>query len=542
MRIGRPFHTAGLLLGTFLFALSLTPTLLPRTDVVQGIISGLSFTAGYGLGVFAHWLWRYLELPVPHERNQRILQGIAAGICGLIAVSFLWRAGGWQNSVRALMEMEPAGGVHPVTVGLVAIIVFLGLWLLAKLFRRLFLALSRRMQRFVPRRVSHVFGLVAAFVLFWAIIDGILFSLALRSADASYQQVDALLEAEYDKPTDAMRAGSRESLLDWDDMGRHGRRFLSRGLTTEELEAFSEDTPREPVRVYVGLNAADTAEERAELALAELKRLDAFDRSLLVLVTPTGTGWVDQASMTPLEYLHHGDVATVAAQYSYLPSHLSLMVEGEYGVEMAQAMFEKIYGHWSELPEEERPRLYLHGLSLGALNSDRSFDFFDIIDDPFHGALWSGPPFRKETWRTVTERRQADSPAWLPRFRDDSVVRFANQHGGLETGAAEWGSFRIAYLQYASDPVTFFEPEAFYRKPEWMEAPRGPDVSEHLRWYPIVTGLQLAADMAAGSSPRGFGHDFAAEHYLDAWHALTEPEGWDEDALDRLREVLREDE
>lgn len=71
-----------------------------------------------------------------------------------------------------------------------------------------------------------------------------------------------------------------------------------------------------------------------------------------------------------------------------------------------------------------------------------------------------------------------------------------------------------------------------------MKPPRGPDVSEDLRWFPIVTMLQLIADMIVGTAPAGYGHEYAVEHYLDAWFALTEPEGWDEHEFDRLRKSL----
>jgi len=37
------------------------------------------------------------------------------------------------------------------------------------------------------------------------------------------------------------------------------------------------------------------------------------------------------------------------------------------------------------------------------------------------------------------------------------------------------GSFRIAYLQYISDPITYFEPQSFTREPEWMRKPRRPE-------------------------------------------------------------------
>jgi uncharacterized membrane protein len=98
----------------------------------------------------------------------------------------------------------------------------------------------------------------------------------------------------------------------------------------------------------------------------------------------------------------------------------------------------------------------------------------------------------------------------------------------------------MLFLQYASDPITFFSFESAWREPEWMRAPRGPDVSPDLRWFPVVTMLQLAADMALGSAPPGFGHEFAPADYIDAWVALTEPEGWTEAELERLRRLFRQ--
>ncbi|EWH01777.1 hypothetical protein Q427_12305 [Halomonas sp. BC04] len=256
---------------------------------------------------------------------------------------------------------------------------------------------------------------------------------------------------------------------------------------------------------------------------------------MLVLATPTGRGWVDPGAQNTLEYLQRGDVATATIQYSYLPSHLSIIAEGDYGAENARALFETVYEHWTTLPETSRPKLYLHGLSLGSLNSDLSFDFYDIIDDPFHGALWSGPPYRSETWQAVTRSRELGSPAWLPTFRNGSVVRFMNQYQGLEMPYGEWGDFRIAFLQYGSDPITFFEPWSFFREPEWMQEPRAPDVSPELRWYPVVTMLQLLADLTIGNAPPGYGHSFSARHYLDAWAELIEPEDWTEAELEQLR-------
>ena len=141
---------------------------------------------------------------------------------------------------------------------------------------------------------------------------------------------------------------------------------------------------------------------------------------------------------------------------------------------VARALFSEVYGYWRSLPRDARPRLYLNGLSSGSLNSDLSFDLYDIIDDPFNGALWSGPPFRNDAWRRMTAQRDPGSPAWLPRFRGGAVVRFMNQDGGLESGGSDpRGTFRIAFLQYASDPITFFSPQSAWREPGWLQgAPR----------------------------------------------------------------------
>ena len=89
--------------------------------------------------------------------------------------------------------------------------------------------------------------------------------------------------------------------------------------------------------------------------------------------------------------------------------------------------------------------------------------------------------------------------------------------------------------------ATLFEQRALYREPEWMSDPRGPDVSQELRWYPVVTMLQLAVDMmAADRSPLGYGHAYAPEHYVHAWRAVTDPPGWSESEIEGLKRRLRE--
>jgi uncharacterized membrane protein len=441
------------------------------------------------------------------------------------------------------MKFEPVDTAHPLEVTLIALAILVVLMALARLFQLTLPFVAIRVNRLVPRRVSNVIGVIAAVALFWSVISGVLLRVALRAADASFQEYDELIEPETEPPTDPLKTGSSASLLGWHELGRAGREFISSGPTREDISAFSARGAREPVRVYVGLRSAETPELRAKLALEELNRVGGFERSMLIVVTPTGTGWVDPAAIDSVEYLHDGAVASVALQYSYLPSWLSLLVEPAYGADAARALFEEIYGYWIMLPKDSRPKLYLHGLSLGATNSEQSTDLIEVLGDPFEGALWSGPPFSSRLWRSLTDRRNPGSPAWLPRFRDGSFVRFMNQHGeaaGPDSALnAAWGPTRVVYLQYASDPVTFFDYRSFYREPDWMLPPRGPDVSPQLRWYPVVTLLQLALDMLmATTAPIGYGHVYAPAHYINAWIEVTDVRNWSPEEITRLKQHL----
>src|SRR4029078_7918897 len=101
---------------------------------------------------------------------------------------------------------------------------------------------------------------------------------------------------------------------------------------------FSGRKALQPLRVYVGLRSAGTLEARARLALEELKRVGGFERSALGGVSPAGTGWVDPAALDSVEYLHGGDVASVAMQYSYLASWLYLLVAPGYCARAFAAM------------------------------------------------------------------------------------------------------------------------------------------------------------------------------------------------------------
>jgi len=538
-RLGRRPGIAGMLLATLFFICSLSPSLIPRGSMAQGVLSGFCMAVGYLLGVGLQALWRYLQLPtlLRHERL-RHWPSVLLGLCVVVLIATVWLARSWQNSVRAVMQMPPIDEAFSLRLLVVAVLTLLVLLLLGRVFAWIAGMVDRRAQRLLPRRLANVLGITAAALLFLLVTNGVILRAALHLIDASFRQADALIPPDRQPPTIAGRTGNPSSLVAWPDLGRTGRDFVSNGPTADDIRAYGGDA-MSPIRVYVGLPAAQDAEHRAQLALRELQRQGGFSRAMLVIITPTGTGWVDPGAIDSLEYLQRGDVASVAMQYSYLSSPLSLMIEPGYGEESAQALFREVYGYWRTLPKDHRPRLYVHGLSLGAMNSERSMALFELLGDPIDGALWSGPPFESRHWRSLTAARNPGSPQWLPTFRDGRFVRFMNQHGTPVAADAPWGPTRVVYLQYASDAITFFDVHDAWRQPDWMDTPRGFDVSPSLRWYPLVSMFQLALDMLlADGTPMGYGHVFAPSHYINAWLLVTGARDWSPAQLQRLRDQL----
>lgn len=532
------FSTSGLLLGTCFFCLSLTPSLLPRSYVLQGLLSGCVFAVGYGIGVFIAWLWNFLGLPAADRHRGRWL--------GLLATAFstaavLWsfsQAANWQNSVRAVMGMAPVDATHLLQVAGIAIVPAVVLIGIGTLITHGVRSVSRPLATFLPLRVALLGGMIIIGTVTSLLVNGVLLRLTLGAADNFYAELDALAGQYDEPPANPLQSGSAASLVDWDSIGRDARVYVNSGPSAAEITRFTGKPAILPLRVYVGLRSAATAEARAALALAEMIRVGAFHRAVLLVIMPVGTGWVDPPAIDTLEILHGGNVASVAVQYSYLTSWLSLVAEPEVGTESGEALFSAVYDYWTQLSPETRPKLYLHGSSLGAHASQESMLLYDILADPIQGALWVGPPFASRQWRSATDHRNPNTPRWLPQVGNGSTIRFTNQRNALRIPGATWGPIRLVYLQYPSDPIVFFEPAALYRAPEWLTN-RAPDVSPGLTWYPVVTFLQLALDMVlAQTAPVGYGHVYAPQHYIDAWVEITQPPGWTERTLSDLKSRL----
>jgi uncharacterized membrane protein len=531
----------GVSLGLLLFSASLTPSLIPRSAVMQASLGGVVMATGYFISVVLLGFWRFLDLPEFKGGLRRIVVSGFFLACFSIFTVALIQLRDSQNELRALMTMMPVDASYELIVVALAISFFLVLLLLGRLIVITTRFLRNRMPRRLPPRAAATLSLALVAILSWNLGNGVIARGLLNFADQTLREIDSRIDPELPAPKDSLRSGSVRSIIAWESLGAQGRRFIAGGHSAEEISEMSGGVPaKQPVRIYAGLNSAEDIDARADLVLQEMKRVGAFERSVLVVVTPTGTGWIDSAAVDPLEVMHNGDTAIVGMQYSYLMSPLALLVEPDLVPESAATLINRVYNYWHELPADARPRLYLHGLSLGSYGSEKALSPLNMIDDPIHGALWSGPTFGNPIWRDLTWNRNPDSPVWLPRVGDSRTVRFTTQKNALDIPGSSWSRMRLVFLQYASDPITFFEPSSALRPSAWMLSERAPDVLEDLRWYPLITMLQLAVDMLVSAEvPEGFGHVFAAEHYIDAWIALTDPEDWSAEDAERLKTVFR---
>ena len=526
----------GLLAGSLFFAASLSPSLVPRGVVAQGVLSGTLFAIGYGLMVLVIGIGRYLGWRLTDLSGYSILRLILAVMAATICAGFLWRAQVWQNALRQLMGMEPLVSFDFLRLALVAGAVAVVLFLLVYLIRLAYTIVVGWLDRFIPHRSAIIGSSIVVTILIVMSVNGILFRVLLHAADSVFAALDRATAEGISKPKQAEATGSSVSRIPWNTIGRRGKDFLATGPTTEGIAKFNGRQANRPIRVYVGIRSAKTPEARARLALSELKRVGAFQRSILILATPTGTGWLDPAGVDTVEYIHNGNTAIASIQYSYLPSWMTIMIDPSRAKNTAQALFKEVYAYWKTLPKASRPDLYLHGLSLGAFGSQESTSVLALLEDIIQGAVWSGPPFPSAQWRALTQARLPSSPAWLPRIGNSSVVRFTAQKNALDMHDAKWGPLRIVYIQHASDPMVFFSPQLLYRAPDWLRGQRGPDVSPYFSWYPVVTFFQMALDVALATSPPiGHGHNYTHASYIDAWVAVTSPRFWSPAMTEKLK-------
>ena len=537
----RRYTFTGTAVGMLFLLLSMTPSLLPRGPLFQGIVSGAAGAIGYGLGVFGVWLARFMRSRQSSPPAPRWAWGVlvALGAVGLVAATIYFHV--WQNHVRDLMGVPRLHWYNYIQAALLAVVLLFVFVEVGQLIGRLVRFLVHQLNRVAPPRVSFVAVVVVLLALFIAILNGVVVRGSMSLLNKTFSGVNDEMDPNHPAPTSALRSGGPGSLVSWASMGNQGRIFIRGGPTAAQLTEFNKAPATEPIRAYAGLHSANGIRATAQLAADELEREGGLKRKVIAVATTTGTGWINASEADSLEYMYNGDTAIVSMQYSFLPSWLSFLVDKENARQAGEALFEAVDEKVRALPEAQRPKIVVFGESLGSFGGEAPFLRPNNIIARTDGALFSGPTFNNTMRDFITENRDPDSPEWLPIFDDGTNVRFAARADNLGRPDKPWGRPRIAYLQHASDPIAWFNPDLLFTEPDWLREPRGYDVSGDMNWIPVVTFLQVSADMAvAVDVPDGHGHKYVKD-VVNAWAAVLQPPGWTPDKTEQLRGRVTQD-
>jgi uncharacterized membrane protein len=324
------------------------------------------------------------------------------------------------------------------------------------------------------------------------------------------------IEPAYSQPPDNPYAsGGPNSISPFDELGLQGRRFVTDVVTPDLIEStLDEPAIAHPIRAFVGMNSDPLYPAgRSEMMLDELERLGAFDRSYLLLVCPTGTGWVDQTMIESAELLTRGDIATACIQYGRGPSFLEVQK-----VALGRAQFRGLL--WGVkmrlqgMPEEKRPKVLVFGESLGSWSSSDVVMYQGIAGFDHYGidrALWFGlVGFAK--W-SKTGMRQGSGDLVPP----GTVQAFDNFQEYEPLTAEERYKLRAVIVDHDNDPIAQMSLRWAVKQPPWLtDTERGRNVPEGMHWAPLITFVQIMVDAmnamrVVPGEFKSFGHDYRGD-------------------------------
>ncbi len=503
----------------------MTPSLLPRPNATQILASVIVTMTLYAIGATVQGVSAAIRIGVaskaPLKQHPRA-RLVTTVVLGFLAALTTFQGVRWQAeqfSVTAIPSSPPNAVV--VVIGTVV-----GCLLLLYISRGLRWA-GRAIGGAIGRKTAWPFALrtlLGGIAVFAAAVALTVAGVAGSSIIFNNMNNSTKGQSE---PASALRSGSPESLVGWQTLGYQGRAFVGEGPTPAQIQAVTTRPAIEPIRIYTGLESADGLQAQADLALADLQRAGGLQRQAVIVYTPSTNGLVDPSASAAAEYVLGGDVASVSMQYTVLPSFMSIMLSQSTSLDSGTILFQTIRSAIQELPESQRPKLYVYGESLGAFGSqapfaDKGVDGFTSQAD---GALWAGPPANSAYWEQISAQTNG-GPTWAPIVGDGQVFRFAADAAGLTVPKQPWGSKRAVYLQNATDPVVWWSPDLIASRPGWLNDPRGPAVPAAMRWFPLITFELVAVDMpAAGGMPAGIGHNYLP-NIGPAWIAVVNPSEW----------------
>jgi uncharacterized membrane protein len=524
------------------------PSMLPRDWLLQGAVGALCIGIGIGIGGIAQRgvqrVLRARGTTVPSTWRHPAWRVFAAvAVIAVVVGSWQWLY--WQREHRSLVDLGPQSSLTMLPMLLATVVLTVVLMTLFRAITHLVYRFDLAVGRRLPERWARS-AVVATVVMVAIVGTGFAGDQFASWADTNFGALDTGTAEGVEQPTSNLVSGGPESLVDWDELGYQGRTFAGGTTTIEQLRSFSDTaTIMQPIRAYVGLDSAPTVEERVALAVAELERTGAFDRQVLVVATPTGTGWINPNAARTLEYIWGGDTAIVGVQYSFLPSWVASVVGPESAPILGTQLFDAVHAAWSELPADSRPELLVFGESLGSFAGEHAFATgqgvaasIEAIVARSDGALFVGPTRGNPIFGPLVDDRDPGSRSWAPELAAVPNLRVANQTADITADPSSWPQPRVIYLHHPSDAVGTWEPANLWRNPGWADDPAPYDIPSAARWTPIVSVTQELFDLMNGfSAAPGFGHDYR-NNLAAAWVAILPPDGWTDGDTQRLNELL----
>jgi uncharacterized membrane protein len=320
-------------------------------------------------------------------------------------------------------------------------------------------------------------------------------------------------------------SGGPASAVDYGTLARDGRRFVSLRTPAAEIATLTAGVT-EPVRVYVGLHTAPTAEERVSIAVAELERLGGFDRSTLLIMCPAGSGYADYVAAEAIECFTRGDVASVVVQYGVLPSMLSLG-RVDLGARTARLLIDRISPRYGG-------RIVVYGESLGARVAQEA-----LQREPSRVAA-DGEVRGVDA---VVSVGTPGGPSLRNALRDSPRVVHLDRWQQLDGQERT----QLWFVDHDADPVTRWDGRLALHRPAWLHRPRGRNVPDDMAWLPVLTWWQVLFDLTFAAQQQSgvfhsIGHDYRAD--LAPILARVLDAQMDVDAVSRLlavREVARDE-
>ena len=514
-----------------MYGVSVSPSLLARSWQWHAVASGVLSAVGYIVGLT---IQRFYALVVP-RLGVEITAPKAVSIAFravLLLGFFLWFLRWLLQSYRERKRANHLVGMRGETLGeyllgtFCAFILMLALlgfaWGLQWIGRAIVIVLSQWMHMVFALALS----LLILVVIVYALTSKVLLKLGINFFTSHARKMNNRTAKGIVQPQVPERSGSPQSRSSWRAVGGQGRVFLGRGPSCADIEAVTGCSAMEPIRVYAGMpEEGQSLQSAADLVVEELHRTGAFDRAVILIATSTGSGWVDEWQVQPLEYLTRGNCATASMQYSFVPSSINFLTDLDVSEEAAVILFETIRRAVDEIPEDRRPALFVCGESLGAYASQHVFSGIVDVLSRTDGALWVGTPAFTPMHAELTAIRHRGSPEVAPVVANGRHVRFVNVPENLWADVygrelGDWNYPRIIYAQHPSDPVVWWNSELVWHKPDWISEKVDGDVSPHMQYTRGATYIQVLVDMpVAGTAPGGHGHTYH-EELIPLWEAI----------------------